>query len=474
GLVLDASGNLYVCDTGNHTIRKITPAGAVTTVAGSAGLTGTTNANGSSARFNSPRGITIDAAGNLYVADTGNHAIRKIATNGDVTTFAGLAGTSGSTDASGTSARFSSPKDITIDASGTFHVADSGNHTIRKITSSGVVSTVGGLAGTSGSTVGNGSAARFSNPSGIAVASNGINLYVSDTDNHTVRRGYQHNTLVPYADKVDGNRFYLWDGTAKRLFTSTDGGTTFSVIASGVNSAFAGFETVRGHNGHIWARASDSGLYRSTNFGASFSKISSVASAYRVSFGKAKPGNTHPAVYIWGKIGTTVGFFRSDDTGATWTRINDNQHQFGYQNDLAADPRIYGRVYLATSGRGVIVGDIANPTPPASQPSQMIFDDSLASGWTNASPGDTSLTSTNPVRRGTNAVSVPAGSNKGLSITCANRSLEGYAALAFWVTGGSSAPPPLQVGGSRGGFPLEAQPITVPATIGWQRIVVPF
>ncbi|MCU0781492.1 MAG: hypothetical protein MUF04_10390, partial [Akkermansiaceae bacterium] len=197
GLAVDAAGTLYVCDTGNHTIRKITPGGVVTTIAGSPGLAGTTDAHGSGARFNAPRGITLDAAGNLYVADTGNHAIRKIATTGEVTTFAGLAGTAGTTDATGTSARFHSPKDITIEASGTFHIADSGNHTIRKITPAAVVTTAAGLAGSPGSTVGNGSAARFSNPSGIAAAANGINIYVADTGNHTVRRGYHYNTLIP-------------------------------------------------------------------------------------------------------------------------------------------------------------------------------------------------------------------------------------------------------------------------------------
>jgi sugar lactone lactonase YvrE len=474
GLAVDASGNVFVCDAGNHTIRKITSAGVVTTVAGLAGTSGTTNATGTAARFNSPTGITLDSAGNLYVADSGNHAIRKITPAGEVTTFAGLAGTSGSTDATTASARFNTPRGVTIDATGTFHVADSGNHTIRKITAAGVVTTAAGLAGTSGSTTGNGGTARFSNPTGIASSPDGYNLYVADTANHTIRRGYHGNTLTPLADRVDGLRFYLWDGTAKRLLTSTDGGVSFSQVATGMNTAFALFRTVPGQNGHIWVRAGSSGIYRSTNFGGTFAKLSSVAEVYQFDFGKAKPGNTHPAVFIWGKVGTTVGFFRSDDTGATWTRINDNLHNFGYQNDIAGDPRVYGRVYLATSGRGVVVGEIASPTVAPSQPSQMIYADALASGWTNVSPTGTSLTSTNPVRRGTNAISITSGTGRGLSLTCTLRSLEGFAALAFWVNAGSSAPPPLQVGASRGGIPLEAAPITVPATIGWQRIVVPF
>jgi sugar lactone lactonase YvrE len=474
GLAVDASGNVFVCDAGNHVIRKITANGTVTTIAGSPGISGSTNANGSNARFNSPHGITLDPAGNLYIADSGNHAIRKISPDGDVSVFAGLTGTSGSTDATTTSARFFTPKSITLDAAGTFHVADSGNNTIRKITSAGVVSTVAGLAGTAGSANGAGSAARFNNPNSIVTTPDGLNVYVADSANHCIRRNTLYNTLTPLADRVDGLRFYLWDAAAKRLLTSTDGGLSFSQVASSMNTAFALFRSVPGKNGHLWVRAGASGLYQSTNFGASFTKLSNVTEVYQFDFGKAKPGNTHPAVFIWGKIGTTVGFFRSDDTGTTWTRINDNLHNFGYQNDIAGDPRVYGRVYLATSGRGVVVGEIANSTATPSQPSQMIYADALTSDWTNASPTGTSLTSTNPVRRGTNAISITSGTGKGLSLTCTNRSLEGFAALAFWVSAGTSSPPPLQVGASRGGIALEAAPITVPASSGWQRVVVPF
>ncbi|OYU43954.1 MAG: hypothetical protein CFE44_15550, partial [Burkholderiales bacterium PBB4] len=417
GLAVDASGNVFVCDAGNHTIRKITAAETVTTIAGSAGLSGTTNANGSNARFNAPNGIAVDAAGTLHVADSGNHAIRRIAANGDVSTFAGLTGSSGSTDATGGSARFNTPKAITVDASGTFHVADSGNYTIRRITSVGVVTTVAGLAGTSGSANGAGTTARFNNPSGIAATADGLNVYVADTANQVIRRNTLYNTLTPLADRVDSLRFYLWDGTARRLLTSTDGGASFSSVATGMNTAFAAFRTVPGFNGHLWVRAGASGLFLSTNFGATFTKLTSVAEVYQFDFGKAKPGSTHPAVFIWGKVGTTVGFFRSDDIGATWIRLNDNLHQFGYQNDIAGDPRVYGRVYLATSGRGVVVGEIASPTAPPSQPSQMVYADSLENGWSDVSPTGTSLTSSDPVRRGTSAISIAAGAGKGLALS---------------------------------------------------------
>lgn len=459
GLAADASGNLYVCDTGNHSIRKITPTGQVTTIAAS---------------FNSPTDLCLDAAGNLFVADSGNHAIRKISPSGEVSTFVGLAGSTGSADGTGTTARFLFPKAIEIDAAGILFVADSGNHCVRKITPNGVVSSIAGLAGSSGSAGGTGNIARFSNPSGIAITPDGFNLYIADTGNHTIRRSNPFNTLTPIADRVDSQRLYLWDGTAKRLLTSSDGGANFTVIASGVNSAFNQFRTAPGKNGHIWAKAGASGLYQSTNFGASFTKIAAVAEVHQFDFGKAAPGASHPAVFIWGKIGSITGFFRSDDAGATWVRINDNLHQFGYQNDIAGDPRVYGRLYLGTSGRGVVYGDIANPVTAPSQATQLVFDDALQSGWANASPVDTSLTSTQPVYRGSHAIAVPAGTGKGLSLSCSARSLQGFAAISFWLNAGANSPPLLQVGISRGGIALEAIPIPTAATIGWQRVEIPF
>ena len=183
----DSAGNLYVSDSLNHTIRKIAPAGAVSTVAGLAGARGSADGTGSAARFFAPEGIAIDSAGNVYVADTDNHTIRKIAPNSAVTTLAGLAGISGQSDASGSSARFYYPADVTVDAGGNLFVADTDNHTIRKISSSGVVATVAGLAGSTGIADGTGGAARFLLPTGVATDASG-NVYVADTSNHTIRK----------------------------------------------------------------------------------------------------------------------------------------------------------------------------------------------------------------------------------------------------------------------------------------------
>jgi len=183
GIAVDGAGNLYVADTSNHTVRKITSDGTVTTVAGSAGNPGSNDGAGTAARFYYPRGIAIDAVGNLYVADTDNHTIRKITPYGMVTTLAGVAGSPGSNDGDGTTARFYNPGGIVSDAASNLFVTD--NNTIRKITPAGVVTTFAGLAGASGNVDGIGSAAQFHSPEGIAIDTAG-NLYV--TDNDTIRK----------------------------------------------------------------------------------------------------------------------------------------------------------------------------------------------------------------------------------------------------------------------------------------------
>ena len=186
GIVVDASGNIFVTDTFNNTIRKITSAGVVTTLAGLAGQPGSTDGTGSAARFSAPRGVAVDTAGNIFVADSSNDTIRKVTSAGVVTTLAGLAGSSGSTDGTGSAARFNRPAFASLDTAGNIFVADRLNNTIRKVTSGGVVTTLAGLAGSSGSTDGNGSAARFNGPYGIAVNTSG-NIFVADRVNSTIR-----------------------------------------------------------------------------------------------------------------------------------------------------------------------------------------------------------------------------------------------------------------------------------------------
>lgn len=186
GVAVDSAGNLYVADSMNSTVRKITPARVVTTFAGSGRSRGATDGTGSAARFSQPFGVAVDGAGTVYVTDSQVNTIRKITAAGVVTTLAGQSGSSGSTDGTGTAARFTVPYGITVDSTGTLYVVDHGNHTIRKVTSSGVVTTLAGTAGSSGSTNGSGASARFNYPSGITVGRDGT-VYVADTDNQIIR-----------------------------------------------------------------------------------------------------------------------------------------------------------------------------------------------------------------------------------------------------------------------------------------------
>jgi sugar lactone lactonase YvrE len=187
GAAVDRDGNIYVADKANHTIRKITPAGTTTTFAGLAGSPGSTNGTGAAARFRSPSAVAVDGTGNVYVADTGNQLIRKITPEGKVTKLAGRAGVSGANDGLGNAARFNFPRGIAVDAAGNVFVGDTGNNTIRKVTPAGQVTTLAGSAGNSGRSDGSGSAARFDFPQGVAVDSLGI-LYVADTTNNTIRK----------------------------------------------------------------------------------------------------------------------------------------------------------------------------------------------------------------------------------------------------------------------------------------------
>ena len=109
--------------------------------------------------------------------------------------------------------------------------------------------------------------------------------------------------------------------------------------------------------GDLWLAFRSNGLYHSSDAGATFTKLAAVQESYSLGFGKAAAGRNYPALYLTGKVGTLQALFRSDDAGATWVRINDDQHQYGWINHVTGDPRIYGRVYFATGGRGIIYGD---------------------------------------------------------------------------------------------------------------------
>ena len=187
GVAYAANGDLFVADWDNHVIRRITPAGVVSTFAGSPGQPGTSNGTGTAARLSNPNGLAIAPDGTIYVADWGNHTVRRITPAGVVSTFAGLAGQRGSADGNGSAARFNTPSGVAVDGSGNVFVADQLNHAIRRIDPNGNVSTVAGLSGQAGTVDGIGSAARFTQPAWIAAAPDGT-VFVVSAAGDTVRR----------------------------------------------------------------------------------------------------------------------------------------------------------------------------------------------------------------------------------------------------------------------------------------------
>ena len=227
-LAAAADGTLSVSDTANDLIRSITASGNVTALAGAAGSNGTADGTGAAARFWSPIGIARDASGGLFVADSRNHTVRRITTGGAVTTFAGSAGAAGSADGTGSSARFNNPAGVAVDSSGNAYVADAANNTIRMITPAGVVSTLAGLAGVQGSQDGTGSGARFNNPGGLAFGSSG-ELYLADTGNSTIRKILAGGVVTTVAGLagipglMDGTGGYAWFDHPEGLTLGADG-----------------------------------------------------------------------------------------------------------------------------------------------------------------------------------------------------------------------------------------------------------
>jgi photosystem II stability/assembly factor-like uncharacterized protein len=171
------------------------------------------------------------------------------------------------------------------------------------------------------------------------------------------------------ADPVNSSRFYAFDWQTGKLLASTNAAATFEATMaalpaaedSGRGGGGGVLAATTGIGNDLWVCSRSIGLYHSTNGGVSFNKLENVGGADGLGFGKAAPGKTFPALYLLGNINQLHGYYRSDDAGRTWVRINDDQHQFGAPDRplVIGDPRIYGRVYLTTGGRGVIYGDLA-------------------------------------------------------------------------------------------------------------------
>ena len=212
GLAVSTNGIVYVADCGNHLIRAIAPNGSVTTIAGKAGTWGATDGDGTDARFNGPVGLAIDSQDNLFVSDSNNHTIRKITPNRNVTTVAGVALQSGFTDGDAAAARFFQPAELAFDVHGALHVADSMNHAIRKVSPDGKVRTVTGFSNSPGAIDGENGRARLYNPYGLAFLPSG-QLVISDAYNQTVREA-----IPPTLLRASPNGNVTWNAVVGKTY----------------------------------------------------------------------------------------------------------------------------------------------------------------------------------------------------------------------------------------------------------------
>jgi sugar lactone lactonase YvrE len=367
GVATDNAGNVYVADLQNSTIRKITSAAVVSTIAGSSQSNGSADGTGGAARFYGPCGLATDATGNIYVADRYNHTIRKLSSAGVVSTIAGFAGSGGSSDGAGNTARFNQPYGVAVHPSGDVYVSDNGNHTIRKITPAGLVTTIAGMAASSGSMDGTNSAARFYFPYGVAVDM-ATNLFVVDQFNSTIRKITPVGTnwvvrtiagLAGTSGYADGSnsaaRFNVPFGiavdAASNIYVEDTGNNTIRKIApEGTNWVVTTIAGLAGNNGYadgigVNARFTYNASYSSFGYGGGITVDGAgnlyVADYYNNMVRKIMPvGND----WVVSTIGGFYSFGSSDGTGS--------EARFQLPNGIAVDNA--GAVYVGDTGNNTI------------------------------------------------------------------------------------------------------------------------
>jgi xyloglucan-specific exo-beta-1,4-glucanase len=213
------------------------------------------------------------------------------------------------------------------------------------------------------------------------------------------------------SDRVTPTKFYGFSGGT--FYVSTNSGAAFTATAAtGLPTSGTVFiKAMPGHAGDIWlagGSGTNSGIWHSTDSGATFTKLSNVSAALNIGFGKAAPGQSYMALYAIATVGGTQGIFRSDDGGATWIQINDAQHQWGNIGQaITGDPRVYGQVYVGTNGRGIMYGNPAGNVTPSPSPSA-----------TSASPSPTRTTSPSPSPSPTTPSPSPSPTTSGTALAC--------------------------------------------------------
>jgi xyloglucan-specific exo-beta-1,4-glucanase len=229
----------------------------------------------------------------------------------------------------------------------------------------------------------------------------------------TIVTGLSVDRARPIADPVNANKFYAYDPSSGKIYVSTNGGVSFTAAATLATGGSKIARPAPGREGDLWIALEDGGLSRSTNSGAAFSSIAGVTTCKSIGFGKEAAGATYPTIYIWGTVNGVLGIHRSINQGSTWVRVNDDAHEYGGPANgafVVGDMNVYGRVYMSTSGRGLVCGETTVVPTLTVSPSTMSFT-SAASSQNVSVTSNTSWTVTDNQTWITS--SVASGSNNG-------------------------------------------------------------
>lgn len=342
-LAMDLTGNLLIADTGNHAIRKITPTGFVSTLAGQPGVQGFSDGLGGEARFRFPAGIAVDPVTNvIYVSDKDNQVIRRISPEGDVVTIAGAPGVAGSADASGPAARFAYPRGLVVDLLGMIYVADTQNQVIRRVTPQGDATTFAGAMRFAGSADGAALQARFAQPSDIAFERNSGAFYVTDTGNHRIRRIAADGMVSTLAGSSAG----LQDATGTQARFRTPWG--IDVDGDGV-------VYVADHDNFLIRRVTPAGVV-TTLAGSNINGVSTtgaedgVGSAARFNFPSGVAISGDGTVYISDSFNHAIR--RITTPGGSVSTVAGSKPQRGFINGTGTGARLHFPAGVAVDASG--------------------------------------------------------------------------------------------------------------------------
>ena len=391
GVVVDGAGNLYFADSDNHRIRKVDTAGTISTIAG----TGTEGFSGdggaaTAAQLSAPRGVALDGAGNLYIADTDNHRIRKVDTAGTISTIAGT-GTEGFSGDGGaaTAAQLNSPSGVALDGAGNLYIADAHNHRIRKVDTTGTISTIAGT-GTSGFSGDGGAAttAQLNQPEGVAVDGAG-NLYIADTYNDRIRLltllpplpppgggagggggGLQTAPSAPRnltAVGGDGQVVLRWDAP------ENDGGAEITDYEYRIDRSSPWISTGSTNTSHTVI-----GLVNGTAYVFQVRAVNSIGKSSASNQAEATPAVTGDRIYYFPHLGV----------GASWqttiTYINYSPEEVSCQTDFLSDHGTPLMVSFPSLGADVSRTDVLPPGGSVHEQTDVDLSAPLAAGWARA------------------------------------------------------------------------------------------